>query len=306
MQILQQMLIFVIIMIVGAWARKKSILTPENEGQITQLVLTITYPAIILSGVTGNGPRIEGMELAYAFGVIVIMLIVLMGSAFLIPQMLRYKKSEKGIINVMTVFTNIGFMGVPMVDAIYGKDALIYMTVLLIPFNLLFFSYVIETIKGGGGEKEPFRWKSLVNPGMISCVLAIAIYFSDIRLPFILDSAIRMVGNMTGPLAMMLLGSFLLDTDWKTLINKKILAFTGIKMVILPIIVVLLLKQFVDNTYLLAVCMAALATPSGNVIPLLTNLYNKEGYPISVQGVAVTTAAAVVTMPVVALVTGLG
>lgn len=73
---------FVIIMIVGAWARKKSILTPENEGQITQLVLTITYPAIILSGVTGNGPRIEGMELAYAFGVIVIMLIVLMGSAF--------------------------------------------------------------------------------------------------------------------------------------------------------------------------------------------------------------------------------
>lgn len=82
MQVLQQMLIFVIIMIVGAWARKKSILTPENEGQITQLVLTITYPAIILSGVTGNGPRIEGMELAYAFGVIVIMLIVLMGSAF--------------------------------------------------------------------------------------------------------------------------------------------------------------------------------------------------------------------------------
>ena len=43
MQVLQQMLIFVIIMIVGAWARKKSILTPENEGQITQLVLTITY-----------------------------------------------------------------------------------------------------------------------------------------------------------------------------------------------------------------------------------------------------------------------
>ena len=142
---------------------------------------------------------------------------------------------------------------------------------------MLFFSYVIETIKGGGGEKEPFRWKNLVNPGMISCVLAIAIYLSDIRFPFILDSAIRMVGSMTGPLAMMLLGSFLLDTDWKTLI-----------------------------TYLLAVCMAALATPSGNVIPLLTNLYNKEGYPVSVQGVAVTTAAAVVTMPVVALVTGLG
>ena len=56
MQVLQQMLIFVIIMVVGAWARKKNILTPDNQGQITQLVLQVAYPAIILSGVTGDGP----------------------------------------------------------------------------------------------------------------------------------------------------------------------------------------------------------------------------------------------------------
>ncbi|MGN0953301.1 MAG: hypothetical protein ACI4NX_09775 [Megasphaera elsdenii] len=52
--------------------------------------------------------------------------------------------------------------------------------------------------------------------------------------------------------------------------------------------------------------MAALATPSGNVIPLLAAIYNKEAYPVSVQGIAVTTAAAVVTMPLVAMATGLG
>lgn len=306
MQVLQQMLIIVIIMVVGAWARKKNILTPDNQGQITQLVLQVAYPAIILSGVTGDGPHMEGGALLYAFGVVVVMLALLMLAAFLIPRILHYGKAEKGIVNVMVVFTNIGFMGVPMVDAIYGKEALIYMTVLLIPFNLLFFSYVIETIKGGGGAKEPFRWKNLVNPGMISCVLAIVIYLSGIKLPYILTSSIRMVGSMTGPLAMMLLGSFLLDTDWKSLINQKIIAFTILKMLVLPIVVTLILKQFVDNTYLLAVLMAALATPSGNVIPLLANLYNKEGYPVSVQGVAVTTAAAVITMPVVALVTGLG
>ena len=56
MQVLQQMLIFVIIMVVGAWARKKNILTPDNQGQITQLVLQVAYPAIILSGVTGSQP----------------------------------------------------------------------------------------------------------------------------------------------------------------------------------------------------------------------------------------------------------
>lgn len=95
---------------------------------------------------------------------------------------------------LMVVFTNIGFMGVPMIDGIYGKDALIYMTVLLIPF--------------------------------------------------------------------------------------------------------------ITSIYWLPA--AALATPSGNVIPLLAAIYNKEAYPVSVQGIAVTTAAAVVTMPLVAMATGLG
>lgn len=146
MLILQQMIIFVLLMAAGALARRYEILTPANQPQITKLVVNIAYPAIILSGVTGKGPRIEGAELAYAFGVILIMLVLLMISAWLLPRILRYPKEHYGIINVMVIFTNIGFMGVPMIDGIYGKDALIYMTVLLIPFNILFFSYVIQTI----------------------------------------------------------------------------------------------------------------------------------------------------------------
>ncbi len=66
MLVLQQMVIFVLLMLVGAWARKKQILTEENQTQITQLVLNIVYPAIILSGVTREGPHIAGPELLQA------------------------------------------------------------------------------------------------------------------------------------------------------------------------------------------------------------------------------------------------
>lgn len=60
MLVLQQMIIFVLLMVVGALARHYKILTPENQPQITKLVVNIAYPAIILSGVTGKGPHIEG------------------------------------------------------------------------------------------------------------------------------------------------------------------------------------------------------------------------------------------------------
>ena len=306
MLILQQMVIFVLLMAVGALARRYEILTPANQPQITKLVVNIAYPAIILSGVTGKGPRIEGAEMAYAFGVILAMLVLLMACAWILPRILRYPKKHYGIVNVMVIFTNIGFMGVPMIDGIYGKDALIYMTVLLIPFNILFFSYVIQTIKGSSDKKEPFRWQSLAKTGMGACLLAIVLYLSGIELPYILAQSITMLGSMTAPLAMMLLGSFLADTEWKGMINGRIIAFTIIKMVVIPIVLTLILGRFVDNIYLLAVCMAALATPSGNIIPLLAAVYNKDVYPVSVEGIALTTAAAVVTMPIVAVVTGLG
>ncbi|WP_302357243.1 hypothetical protein [uncultured Megasphaera sp.] len=54
------MIIFVLLMAVGALARRYEILTPANQPQITKLVVNIAYPAIILSGVTGKGPALKG------------------------------------------------------------------------------------------------------------------------------------------------------------------------------------------------------------------------------------------------------
>ncbi|WP_370821165.1 AEC family transporter [Acidaminococcus massiliensis] len=185
MLVFRQMVMFVLLMLVGAGTRKKKILTDENQPQITQLVLNIAYPAIILSGVTGDGPHIAGQELLSAGRVILAMLAVLLLVARLLPKLLGYPASQQGMVNVMTVFTNIGFMGVPMIDGIYGKDTLIYMTLLLIPFNLLFFSYVMQTIKGGGSQAEPFRLKSLLNRGMISCVLALTTAAAVVTMPLV-------------------------------------------------------------------------------------------------------------------------
>lgn len=307
MLVLQQMIIFLLLMLVGIVARKQGLLTNENQPQLTKIVVNIAYPAIILSGVTGDGPHIEGVELLGAVGVVILLLVFTMVSAWILPRILGYPEMNRGIISVMVVFTNIGFMGVPMIAGIYGRDALIYMTVFLIPFNLLFFSYAIQTIRGRHENADKFQWRNLMNPGMIACFLAIGLYLANVRLPYVFAESIRMMGNMTAPLAMMLMGSFLLDVEWKNIFtDKRILLFTLWKMILIPTGIILLLKQFIDNTPMLAVCMAALATPSGNVIPLLASLYNKQNHSVSVKGVAVTTVIAVVTMPIVAFLTGLG
>ena len=135
MLVFQQMCIFFCLMLLGLLARRKEILNDSNQKQISSLVINIAYPAIMLSGVSREGTRIEGKELIFAFSVAVAVLLSAVFLGQIVPRILGYERKYYGIINVMTVFTNIGFMGIPM---IYGADTSIYMTIFLIPFNILF------------------------------------------------------------------------------------------------------------------------------------------------------------------------
>lgn len=217
----------------------------------------------------------------------------------------------RGVFVVMTIFTNIGFMGVPMVRGIYGADALIYMTVFLIPVNLFFFSYAVAAIRGDKLTLGEGRFlavlRQLCNNGMIACVLAILFYFVDLPVPAPIRGTVEMLGSMTAPLAMLLMGSFLVDVNWiEGLRDLRSIVYCVLKMIVLPVVAVRLMGLFTENAVLLGVCMAALATPCGNVIALLTAMYNREAYPSSVKTIAVTTILSVVAMPIALRLAGLG
>jgi hypothetical protein len=302
MAVLQQMIIFALLMLAGCYARRKGMVTKENQAQLSAVVVRIAYPSIILSGALEQAD-IGGRELWQTLAAVFLLLVFTMAGAWLLPRLLGYDKKHYSIVNLMTVFSNIGFMGVPMIDALYGRGALLYMIIFLIPFNLLFFSYAMRTIKG---RSEPFSWRAFFNEGMIACFLAVLIYMGNISLPYALGAAIGLLGSMTAPLAMLLIGSFLDEIEWRSLFaDKRDLGFVVLKMIVLPVAAAMFLRLFIDNNILLAVCLAAVATPSGHVLALLAAIYNEEAHPVAVRAIMLTTLAAPLTMPLVYVLTGL-
>lgn len=306
MAVLQQMLIFFILIAIGIYARKKSIITKENQAQFSALVVNVTYPALILSSAMSSGERVSGSDLLTAVGVAIVLIALTMVMGAIVPRILRYPKDQRSIMNLMIVFTNIGFMGVPMIRGLYGDSALIYMTIFLIPFNLLFYAYAIPTIQGKLSKGGGFSPRDLLNAGMIACVLAIVIYLADIQLPYVITNAVLMLGDVTAPLAMMLLGSFLLDVNWKSVLtDARMIVYCLVKMLAVPIILVGTMSTFITNPLLLAVCMAAISTPSGNVLALLTDMYAPQLSENAVGGIALTTLISVITMPICFMAVGL-
>lgn len=302
------MLVLFILMLVGVCCRKCGIFNDEANKRISSLVVNVANPALILSSSINQEAVIEGMEFVKTFLLAWGMFGVVMVIAHFIPRILRADVSEYGTYKTMTIFSNIGFMGFPVISALYGSEALLYATMFLIPFNVLIYTYGISVMKkrtSADARTTGFQLRKILNVGVISCAVALVIYLTKLPIPVVVENAVDSISNLTAPLSMMVIGDSLTKINLKKLFcNGRMLVFSGIKLLLIPIVGVSLIKLLDLNPLLTGVCMIMLATPVGSMNAMLAQEYGGD-YELASQGVTITTLLAVVTMPVVSMLMGI-
>ena len=104
------------------------------------------------------------------------------------------------------VFSNLGFIGIPVVQSIFGKGALIYVAIFILEYNILLYTYGYLLVMPPDSKFHPESLKSLLNMGTLSCLLALLIFVCHIQLPYILGTTITYLGNVATPLALIVIG----------------------------------------------------------------------------------------------------
>lgn len=303
MVLLNQMTILFLMMLIGFYCRKRDILNDEANKRISALVLNVANPTLILSSSINQEVVIEGMEFVKTFFLAWAMFGVMLILGQFIPILLRTKKSEYGTYRAMTIFSNIGFMGFPLISVTYGDYALLYASLFLIPFNVLIYTYGIH-IMAPLGKAEKFSLKKVFNVGVVSCIISLIIYLLKIPMPQVIEKTVDSMSGLTAPLSMILIGDSLTKLNLKKLFcNVRLLIFSVIKLIVIPFVGVTFLKIFGLNPILLGVCMIMLSTPVGSMTAMLAQQYDGE-YELASSGVAITTILAVGTMPLIAFLTG--
>ena len=141
MVILEKMMVLFGIMMLGFCAYKKGMSTEETSKRLSGLIVNIANPCIILSAVIdGDISAVSKSDVLLTMATAWIVYFVLIIIAELVVIVLKVPKNQRGVYRVMTVFSNIGYKGFPIIMSIYGSNALIYASLLLIPFNWLFLS----------------------------------------------------------------------------------------------------------------------------------------------------------------------
>ena len=307
MILLQQMSVLFIIMLVGFIANKKGFISHETSKKISTIVVNIANPALVISGTLADHTMItkKGIYLSFLVSLIVYTGLLVIGN--ILPVLLRVKKSRRNVYKAMTIFSNIGFMGFPIIASVYGNGALLYGSIFVLFYSLLIYTYGLSIMRlphnsAGSAEKtKTSSWTKIFNVGVIACVIALTIFFTGIQLPGFMVQSINMLSSMTAPLSMLVIGASFGTMNIKELVTDwKLIVFSLVKLIPLPLIGTLILYIFIKDPVLCGVTMIVFATPVGSMTAMLAQEFDGD-YELASKGIAVTTVLSVATIPLVSL-----
>lgn len=206
---------------------------------------------------------------------------------------------SSGLYVFMTVFSNIGFIGYPIMKAIFGNDSVFHTSLFGMVFNIMLFTLGVYLIGIGQQGNNKLNFKNLITPGVICSFLALILYLLHIRAPKIITDFTGMVGDMTTPLAMIIIGVTLGAMNIKDVFNElRVYIYTIIKQLTFPVIAYPAIAFLIKDSYLRGLTLIMLSMPVGSSAVLFTNKYGGDS-GLAAKTIFMTTLISVFTIPLV-------
>lgn len=300
---------------VGYLAARLGYLDSHVCDNLTSLLLNITLPAMIVSSVVGLDPTDAGGMLAISFALAVLQFFLLLGVSCLYVRILHVRGTAGRVFEFMGVCAATGLIGVAVADSIFGRASDIISSIFVMTLSLFTYSVgfmLLEIAKqdqGGGcvsrGRSVSVPLKSILNPSVLGSMLAILIFLGRIQLPTVVSGTLSRVGGITSPLAMFIVGAIIAQMDLKGSLREwKLYPFAFARQLVVPVVLFYLLRPVLGNGLLLGVFVIMFAMPTGMMVPTFVRQYGLD-YELAAKGTVISTLAAFVCIPLLALVLSL-
>lgn len=301
---LKQIVTMFLIIFLGIFCYKKQIISKENNKCISNIVLNIVNPAVIFMSyqVDFNAEMLKGLAVSMGLAILNFLVTILI-SNLTIPAK---SSPDSNIERIAAIYSNCGFIGIPLIRAVIGNTGIFYLAAYLTMFNVLLWSHGVILMTGKADLKS--MGKSLVSPCMIAVFAGVICFLLNIRLPEVAANGVQSVADMNTPLAMMVAGVTIAQTAIAgALKNIRVYWICALKLLIIPILLVLVMVPFakmgVDRDILM-VMIVANACPTGASGTLFAIRFNgNELYASELFGI--TTFLSVISIPIVLMLAGI-
>lgn len=295
--ILQKMLLLMLMIAIGYIANKCGAMDADFTSRLSKFLLNVTVPAALLSAGMSGEVAFSPIQLLKLFLISAALFAVEFGVGYVVPLISRAKGSEIGTYRFLTAFPNTIFMGYPVATAFFGSSALIYIAMLSMPFNIAVFS--IGPAMLTGKVMKEFSWKSIINGGTVSAVVAMLLILFRVKVPPVVSELCSSLGSATTPLALIVIGSNLAGMPLREIFGTgKMYIFSAFRLIVLPFLVWFIFRGLISDPVVLGCAIILGGLPSASMATLVSSKYGGNE-KLASQGVMLTTLLSAVTIPIV-------
>ncbi len=292
-----QMAVLFAIVIAGFVCHKCGVMGGELDKRLSNLVIQLTCPCLIISSTMGDTmpdrsrilPLLAVGALTYA---------VLIALAYVLPRLMPVRRADRGMYSFMLTFANVGFIGYPIVASVFGQSAVFYACILNAPNTLTIFIWGIMFVTGrkSGG----FRWSLLYSPAMVATYLSIVIVASGWRAPEAVARPFSLVGAMTVPAALLVIGSSIGGMPVRRMAGTPATyIMCAFRLLILPVGVFYLATALGADRHIASINAVLIGMPVASFGTMFCMKYGRDDTAMT-QGTFLSTLLSVATIPLLA------
>ena len=289
----------IIIVIAGFVSHKRGIINEEFERKLSGFVIKVTCPALLISSTMGDKmPDREHIPMLLLVSLLTY--VILIPLAYIQPVLMRVKRDLRGMYSFMLTYSNVGFIGYPVVASIFGSDAVFYACILNVFNTITVFIWGVMFISGEN-LKDGFRFRLFVSPAMIATYISVIIVVLNLHTPKAIAMPLSILGNMTVPSSLIVIGAALAEIPTRKMVGTPhIFMMCFLKLLVLPLLVYYAMIMIGIDTRISSINMILIAMPVASFGTMFCMQMGKDETTMS-QGTFWTTLLSVVSIPLLAM-----
>lgn len=299
MENLEVMVVLFFIVVLGYVLCKLGYMGDKFDQKLSAIVIDITCPALILSSVMGDVLPDRTLILPL-LGVGFLTYFILLVFGFFVPRLITKNHDDQGMIGFALMFANVGFIGYPIVSSIFGPKAIFYAALLNMPNTFFIFTAGVMLVKGEYSIRQ-LNPKVLFSPAMIAAFVAALIVALNLHTPDLIARPITMVGNITVPAALMVIGSSMARLPLKQIIGSwKVYVSSAVRLVVVPVSLYFLFRVCGVSDAINDINTVVIAMPVASFGTMFCMKYGRNP-ALMTEITFITTVASILTIPLITM-----
>ena len=291
----RQVLVLFILISIGFLCGKKGLINENAAKKMTDIVLYVVTPCVMISAFQKEFSGDTAIKILIAAAAAIVILVF---STLLARLVIRDKnESRKKVLQFSVIFSNCGFMSLPLQKELLGEDGWFYGSIFVAVFNIFVWTYGLLDMSG---DKKQLSIKKIVfNPGIMGAAVAIILFVCRIKLPEIVIQPVTHLANLNTPVPMLIIGFYLSRAKLKDAFSDVgTYIAMSLRLVIIPVIVTFIMALLkLDKTMMIAFVIACSA-PTAASTTMFAAKFNRD-VELSVGVVAASTILSIITMPLI-------